>query len=78
MISIPGQVVMLGLFRLMTGLGIGAASAVVPSYISEIAPPDIRGRLGSFWSSPGGVGLGEPSEVDDEARSGEGVTEECA
>lgn len=48
-VALVNQVILLGLFRLVTGLGIGAASAVVPSYISEIAPPDIRGRLGSFW-----------------------------
>lgn len=48
-VALVGQVFTLGLFRLVTGLGIGAASAIVPAYISEIAPPDIRGRLGSFW-----------------------------
>lgn len=31
--------------RLVTGLAIGAASMVVPVYISEIAPSDQRGRL---------------------------------
>lgn len=35
--------------RVATGLGIGTASAVVPAYIAEISPPDIRGRLGSIW-----------------------------
>src|SRR5688572_4276968 len=47
--ALTGNVVLLGLFRLVTGLGIGAASAVVPPYISEVSPPDIRGRLGSLW-----------------------------
>jgi MFS transporter, SP family, sugar:H+ symporter len=47
--ALSSQVVLTGLFRLVTGLGIGAASAVVPPYISEIAPPSIRGRLGSLW-----------------------------
>jgi SP family sugar:H+ symporter-like MFS transporter len=48
-VSLTNQVVLLGLFRLMVGLGIGSASAVVPAYISEVSPPDIRGRLGSLW-----------------------------
>lgn len=48
-VSLTNQVMLLGLFRLMVGLGIGSASAVVPPYISEVSPPDIRGRLGSLW-----------------------------
>src|SRR4051812_22377245 len=40
---------LLGLSRFTTGLGIGAASAVVPAYIAEISPTSIRGRLGSLW-----------------------------
>src|SRR5678815_5261701 len=35
--------------RFLTGIGIGAASAVVPAYITEISPAAIRGRLGSLW-----------------------------
>jgi MFS transporter, SP family, sugar:H+ symporter len=48
-VALTGNVVLLGLFRLIVGLGIGSASAVVPSYISEISPRDVRGRLGSLW-----------------------------
>ncbi|WOK94172.1 plastidic glucose transporter 4 [Canna indica] len=33
--------------RLLAGIGIGISSAVVPLYISEIAPTEIRGALGS-------------------------------
>jgi SP family sugar:H+ symporter-like MFS transporter len=47
--SLVSQVLLLGLFRVATGLGIGAASAVVPSYVTEISPTSIRGRLGTFW-----------------------------
>ncbi|WP_431789553.1 sugar porter family MFS transporter [Kocuria palustris] len=36
-------------FRICTGLGIGAASAVVPAYVSEVSPPRIRGTMGAFW-----------------------------
>lgn len=33
--------------RLLAGIGIGISSAIVPLYISEIAPTEIRGALGS-------------------------------
>jgi sugar porter (SP) family MFS transporter len=32
-------------FRIVGGLGIGAASVLSPTYISEIAPPEYRGRF---------------------------------
>lgn len=35
--------------RVIAGVGIGGASVVIPTYCSEMAPPEIRGRLGSFW-----------------------------
>ncbi|MCZ2258603.1 D-xylose transporter XylE [Sporosarcina sp. G11-34] len=35
-------------YRIMGGIGVGLASAVVPVYIGEIAPANIRGRLVSF------------------------------
>jgi len=34
--------------RLLCGLGIGLSSCVVPVYISEVAPPAVRGALGSL------------------------------
>lgn len=37
------------LFRLIGGIGIGIASSVVPLYISEIAPAEIRGRLVTYY-----------------------------
>ena len=33
------------IFRLLGGLGVGVSSVVAPMYISEIAPPEKRGRL---------------------------------
>ena len=36
------------IYRVMGGLAVGAASIICPAYISEIAPPSIRGRLASL------------------------------
>ncbi|KAL0570674.1 hypothetical protein V5O48_011280 [Marasmius crinis-equi] len=46
--------------RALAGLGIGAASLTVPVYISETAPPSIRGRLVGIFeiASQGGGMLG--------------------
>ncbi len=35
--------------RIITGLGVGASSVLVTTYISEIAPTEIRGRLTSMF-----------------------------
>ncbi|MCD2262633.1 sugar porter family MFS transporter [Dietzia aurantiaca] len=35
-------------WRVIGGLGVGAASVIAPAYIAEVAPPAIRGRLGSL------------------------------
>ncbi|NLG56193.1 MAG: sugar porter family MFS transporter [Rhodococcus sp.] len=47
--AIIGNIVLLSLFRILTGVGIGLLSVVVPSYIAQISPESVRGRLGSFW-----------------------------
>jgi SP family sugar:H+ symporter-like MFS transporter len=38
----------LTLWRIIGGLGVGAASVIAPAYIAEIAPASVRGRLGSL------------------------------
>ncbi len=43
-----GLLVAFNLYRILGGIGVGLASAVVPMYIGEIAPPDVRGRMVSF------------------------------
>ncbi|KAF1981895.1 MFS sugar transporter-like protein [Aulographum hederae CBS 113979] len=35
--------------RVIAGLGLGAASTVTPVYISEMAPKELRARIGSFF-----------------------------
>ncbi|MFB9731360.1 sugar porter family MFS transporter [Ornithinimicrobium kibberense] len=36
------------LWRVLGGVGVGAASVIAPAYIAEISPASIRGRLGSL------------------------------
>ncbi|MEO6799517.1 MAG: sugar porter family MFS transporter [Rhodanobacter sp.] len=36
------------LWRLIGGIGVGVASVIAPTYIAEVAPARIRGRLGSM------------------------------
>lgn len=44
----PGLLAMFNFYRIWGGIGVGLASAVCPTYIGEIAPAEIRGRLVSF------------------------------
>lgn len=43
-----GLLLMFNFYRVIGGIGVGLASAVVPVYIGEIAPAEIRGRMVSF------------------------------
>ncbi|KAI5796437.1 general substrate transporter [Geopyxis carbonaria] len=45
MTASAGRLSMIYVGRAITGLGIGAASLIVPVYIAETSPPSIRGRL---------------------------------
>jgi SP family sugar:H+ symporter-like MFS transporter len=42
------SLVWLSLFRVVGGVAVGIASVIAPAYIAEIAPPQIRGQLGSL------------------------------
>lgn len=44
--GIAGSFLQLVIYRFIGGLAIGMASTLAPIYISEIAPPEFRGRLG--------------------------------
>ena len=44
--ALANDVITFMVFRLLGGLSIGASSVVAPVYISEIAPPKYRGRMG--------------------------------
>jgi MFS family permease len=43
--------------RIVIGVAIGLASAAAPVYISEVAPPQSRGRLVSFFQLAVTVGI---------------------
>jgi SP family arabinose:H+ symporter-like MFS transporter len=43
--------------RIIGGLGVGMASVVAPTYISEFAPPRLRGRLGALYQLSIVVGI---------------------
>lgn len=43
--ALPRNITMFVLFRIIGGVGVGAASITSPMYIAEIAPARIRGRL---------------------------------
>lgn len=43
--------------RLLDGFGTGLAVTLVPAYISEIAPPDIRGTLNTLPQFTGSAGM---------------------
>lgn len=44
-------------YRILGGLAVGAASILAPAYISEIAPPQIRGRLATLQQMMIVIGL---------------------
>ncbi|WP_255575996.1 sugar porter family MFS transporter [Aestuariivivens sp. NBU2969] len=47
--AIPQHFVALIFARLIGGIGVGIASVLAPLYISEVAPPKIRGRLVALY-----------------------------
>ncbi len=52
----PGVEVLVGA-RIIIGVAIGLASAAAPVYISEVAPPESRGRLVSFFQLAVTIGI---------------------
>lgn len=47
--TIPHSFIILIIARLIGGFGVGMASVLAPLYISEVAPPKIRGRLVALY-----------------------------
>ncbi|KAL4921994.1 general substrate transporter [Aspergillus aurantiobrunneus] len=55
--ALAPNVLVLGLGRLLSGIGSGAAIVVGPIYISEIAPPSAKGFFGAFTQVMTNVGI---------------------
>jgi len=55
--ALSPTVEMLIFFRFVLGLGVGTASALVPSYISESAPTGVRGSLSSLFQLAITIGI---------------------
>ena len=47
--AIPKDIVTFNAFRIVGGVGVGLCSVASPMYISEIAPPQMRGGLGVMY-----------------------------
>lgn len=47
----------LGAARLVLGFAVGGSTQIVPTYIAELAPPDKRGRLVTYFNVSIGVGI---------------------
>ncbi|MCU9594282.1 D-xylose transporter XylE [Caldibacillus thermolactis] len=44
-----GLLIAFNIYRILGGIGVGMASAICPTYIGEVAPQEIRGRLVSWY-----------------------------
>lgn len=55
--SLAGSVVTMSLGRLVSGVGAGASTVIVPLYISEISPPNERGLFGAMTQVSINVGI---------------------
>lgn len=49
MTAIPNTIMMFNVFRIVGGVGVGLCSVASPMYISEVAPPRLRGGLGVMY-----------------------------
>ncbi|RDW82895.1 hypothetical protein BP5796_04386 [Coleophoma crateriformis] len=55
--TLSGNILILGIGRLLAGVGAGASTVIVPLYVSEIAPPAERGLFGSLTQVMINVGI---------------------
>lgn len=55
--ALAGSVVAMSIGRLVSGLGAGASTVIVPLYISEISPPNERGLFGAMTQVSINIGI---------------------
>ncbi|KAE8449902.1 hypothetical protein EG329_007379 [Mollisiaceae sp. DMI_Dod_QoI] len=55
--TLAGTVPIMAIGRLLSGVGAGASTVIVPIYISEIAPPNERGLFGSMTQVAINIGI---------------------
>ncbi|ASZ12119.1 sugar porter family MFS transporter [Chitinophaga pendula] len=55
--TFAGNAYSLIFFRLIGGIGIGAASVISPMYISELAPSNLRGRMVTYYQLAITIGI---------------------
>lgn len=55
--TVSGSVPVMALGRLISGIGAGGSTVIVPLYISEIAPPDQRGLFGAMTQVAINIGI---------------------
>lgn len=55
--TLAGTVPIMSIGRLLSGVGAGASTVIVPLYISEVAPPNERGLFGSMTQVTINIGI---------------------
>ncbi|GAA0499326.1 sugar porter family MFS transporter [Tatumella terrea] len=55
--GLSGSAISLAIARIVLGFAVGGASQIVPVYIAELAPPEKRGRLVTFFNISIGAGI---------------------
>ncbi|KAI1294351.1 general substrate transporter [Xylaria venustula] len=57
LMTLGGSIAVLSIGRILSGMGAGAATVIVPIYISEVAPPRERGTFGAMTQVSINVGI---------------------
>ncbi|KAI0804190.1 general substrate transporter [Xylaria sp. FL0064] len=57
LLTLGVSVIMMSIARILSGIGAGAATVIVPIYISEVAPPRERGTFGAMTQVSINVGI---------------------
>lgn len=55
--ALSPSALILGISRFVLGIAVGGSTQIVPTYIAELAPPERRGRLVTYFNVSIGVGI---------------------